>query len=74
MHRVSTDASFRLVMLVSLSANEQVSQFLPELESGWSTLVGSDGKPKASLFSISKTQRRSSTEVWNKWNVVLLFR
>ena len=31
-HQVSPDASFRVVVLGSLSADEQVSQFLPELE------------------------------------------
>ena len=31
--QISTDASFRLVVLVSTSANEQVSQLLPKLKS-----------------------------------------
>ena len=36
---------------------------LDELESGWSALVGSNGKPKISQFSMSKTQRRGSSEI-----------
>ena len=36
---------------------------LDELESDWSALVGSNGKPKISLFSMSKTQRRGSSEI-----------
>ena len=34
MHQVSADASFRVVVLGSLAADEQVSQFLPE-EEAW---------------------------------------
>ena len=46
-----------------LSANEKISQLLPELESGWSHLVDLNWKPKISLFSVSKTQRWSSSEI-----------
>ena len=45
MDQVYTDASFRLVVLGSLSV-EQVSQLSSELESGWSTLVDLNRKPK----------------------------
>ena len=55
-HEVSTDALFCLVALGSLSTDKQVSQFSPELGSGWSALVGSNWKPKISLFSMSKVR------------------
>ena len=74
MDQVSAGASFRVVMLGSLSADEQVSQFLPELESGWRALVGSNivyrnthcvsidygsnWKPKISLFSNVKNSKK----------------
>ena len=47
MHQVSTDALSHLVVLGSISADEQVSQLLPELGiRGWSASVGSNWKPK----------------------------
>ena len=63
MHQVSTDALFCLVVLGSQSADEEVFQFLPDIESGICTLLGSNLKPKISLFSISKTQRRRLSEI-----------
>ena len=68
MHQVSTDASFRLVVLGSLSADEQVSQLSPELGSGWSALVGSNWKPKTSIKTFNK-------EDWVKFktNEMLLY-
>ena len=49
MYQVSTDASFGIVVLGSLSADEQVCQLLPELESDWNACVGSNWKPKTPL-------------------------
>ena len=65
MHQVSADASFRVVVLGSLAADEQVSQFLPELESGWRALLGSNWKIKISLFSMSKIEE----EAWLRFKI-----
>ena len=62
-HKLSTDASFRLKMLSSLFADEKISQLSPEFESGLNVLVGSNWKPETSIFSISKTLSRSSSEI-----------
>ena len=65
MHQVSTDASFRLVVIGSLSADEQVSQLLPELGWGWNALVGSNWKPKISLFSCQNFKE----EAWERCKI-----
>ena len=44
--------------LSSLSANEKISQLLPELESGWSPLVGLNWKPKISLFCVKNSKMK----------------
>ena len=63
MYHVSAGASFRVAVFGSLSADEQVSQFSPELESGWRALVGSNCKPKISLFSNVKNSKKKPE--WN---------
>ena len=78
MHQISADALLCVVVLGSLSAEEQVSQFSPKLESGWrallEALLDSNWKPKISLFSMSKTQKRrfKINEMLNHKEVALL--
>ena len=61
-------------MLRTLSADGKIFQLLSELESGWSALVGSSWKPKISLFSMSNSQKKISSKIYNKWNVIPLSR
>ena len=72
MHQSLTDISFGLAVLGSLSTDEQVFELLPEPESGWSVLVGSNLKSKVSLFSMSKAHGRNLSEIQNKWIVISL--
>ena len=67
MHQVSTDDSFRLVVLGLLSADEQVSQLSPELESGWSALVGSNWK-LSNWFHDSSCQKLKK-EAWVRFKI-----
>ena len=54
MHQGSTDALLCLVVLGSLSADEQISQISPEFGiRDWSALVDSNRKPKTSLYRSS---------------------
>ena len=57
-NQASTDTSFRLKVIGSLSADWQSSQLLPELESGWIILVGSNWKPKISLIHVKNPKKK----------------
>ena len=47
-----------MIRFDGLSADEKISQLPPELESSWSSLVGSNWKPKISLFSMPKNSNK----------------